>query len=148
MLISDLLRYKGSGVLTIAPDRPVTELLAQLEEHHVGGLVVTAGAAIVGIISERDIVRHLHRHPDATLTATVGELMTVAVITCRPDDTIDAVAATMTEMRVRHMPVVADGALAGDGTLAGIVTIGDVVAARIRSLEQERIQLENYITKG
>jgi CBS domain-containing protein len=142
MLISDLLRYKGSTVLTIGPERPVTDLLAQLEEHHVGGLVVTARDSIVGIISERDIVRHLHHHPRLTLTATVGELMTVAVITCTPDDTIDAVASTMTEMRVRHMPVVVDG------TLAGIVTIGDVVAARIRTLEQERIQLENYITQG
>jgi CBS domain-containing protein len=76
------------------------------------------------------------------LTARVGDLMTRTVITCAPTDSLDAIAATMTERRIRHMPVVSEG------ELVGIVTIGDVVAARIRTLEQERIQLQTYITQG
>jgi CBS domain-containing protein len=142
VLIADLLRHKGSAVVTIEPDRPITDLINRLAERHIGGLVVMEHDAIVGIVSERDVVRLLHRRGALALSATVRELMTAAVISCGPDDPIDEVASTMTEMRIRHMPVVADG------RLLGIVSIGDVVAARIRTLEQERIQLENYITQG
>jgi CBS domain-containing protein len=142
MLIADLLRHKGSAVVTIAPGEPVIELLARLDKHHIGGVVVTDGDAIVGIVSERDIVRRLHQYGVDVLAATVSELMTSAVISCAPTDSVDDVATTMTDRRIRHMPVVAAG------RLIGIVTIGDVVAARIRTLESDRVQLENYITRG
>jgi CBS domain-containing protein len=142
MLISDLLRHKGAAVVTIGPDQLLTDLVNRLAERHIGGLVVTENDSIVGIVSERDVVRCLHSRGELALSATIRELMTAAVITCEPDDSIDAVASTMTEMRIRHMPVV------HNGELLGIVSIGDVVAARIRTLEQERIQLENYITHG
>jgi CBS domain-containing protein len=142
MLISDLLRHKNPVVITIAPTQPVAELLHLLAGHHIGAVVVNEGDSIVGIISERDIVRRLARDGAAALTAAVADLMTTSVISCAPSDPVDAVATIMTERRIRHMPVLADG------RLAGIVTIGDVVAARLRSLEVERRQLEEYITQG
>jgi CBS domain-containing protein len=142
MLIADLLRHKGSNVVTIAPDGLVTDLLASLAEHKIGAVVVAQGDDIVGIVSERDIVRRLNDQGAAVLSATVADLMTTDVISCSPDDSIDDLGSSMTESRIRHMPVVAEG------KLVGIVTIGDVVAARIRQLEQDRGQLENYITRG
>jgi CBS domain-containing protein len=142
MLIADLLRHKGSTVVTIAPDGLVTDLLASLAEHRIGAVVVATGAEIVGIVSERDIVRRLHTEGAKVLTEKVSDLMTTEVISCSPSDSIDTIGSAMTEQRIRHMPVVEDG------ELVGIVTIGDVVAARIRQLEQDRGQLENYITRG
>jgi CBS domain-containing protein len=142
MQIADLLRHKGSAVVTTSPDELVTELLALLAENKIGAVVVVQNDQIVGIVSERDIVRRLHDQGADVLTAPVSALMTTAVISCAPSDSIDDIAALMTERRIRHMPVVSDG------RLAGIVTIGDVVAARIRQLELDRGQLENYITRG
>jgi CBS domain-containing protein len=142
MRIADLLHQKGSTVFTISASDSVTELLAQLAEKHVGALVVAEDDKIVGIVSERDIVRRLNQQGADVLNATVGDLMTTSVISCSPNDSIDSIAEAMTERRIRHMPVVSDG------KLTGIVSIGDVVAARIRQLEQDRGQLENYITHG
>jgi CBS domain-containing protein len=142
MLIADLLHQKGSTVFTISASDSVTGLLARLAEQHVGALVVAEDDKIVGIVSERDIVRRLNQQGADVLSAAVGDLMTTSVISCGPNDSIDSIAEAMTERRIRHMPVVSDG------KLAGIVSIGDVVAARIRQLEQDRGQLENYITHG
>lgn len=142
MVIADLLRHKGATVITIGAHELVPELLARLEEHHIGGLPVMDGDNLVGIISERDVVRRLGRDGASVLTSTVGDLMTSSVISASPADQMDEVAALMTEHRFRHLPVVADG------KLIGIVTIGDVVAARLRTLESERRQLEDYISRG
>ena len=142
MLISDLLRHKGPAVVTIAPAESVADLLRLLDEHHIGGVVVRDGDSIAGIISERDVVRRLGRDGAAILSAPVAELMTTPVISCAPSDLVDDIATIMTERRIRHMPVL------DAGQLAGIVTIGDVVAARLRTLETERRQLEEYITRG
>jgi CBS domain-containing protein len=142
MKISDILRYKGSSVVTINPSESVLVLLARLAEHNVGALVVAQGDEVVGIISERDIVRRLNERGAVILDAAVSELMTASVISCSPNDDVDSVAGSMTELRIRHMPVLSNG------KLAGIVTIGDVVAGRIRQLEQDRGQLERYITQG
>jgi CBS domain-containing protein len=140
MLISDILKFKGSDVVTIGPEASVAELLAGLAERNVGALVVTRGEAVVGIVSERDIVRQLNDRGNALLNGTVGDIMTTAVIACASDDPVEKVAAAMTDKRVRHLPVI-DG-----GRLAGIVTIGDVVLSRTRQLETDRHQLEQYIT--
>ena len=142
MLISDILRRKGSTVVTISSDAPVSEMLASLTEHNIGALVVVEGDRTVGIVSERDVVRGLHEVGAQVLEQPVSELMTTEVISCQPTDSVDQIGAEMTERRVRHMPVLAKG------ELAGIVTIGDVVAARIADLEQTRGQLESYITRG
>jgi CBS domain-containing protein len=142
MIISDLIRHKGSGVVTVGSATPMPELLHLLEEHHIGGVPVVDGDTLTGIISERDVVRSLASVGAAVLTSTVGDLMTRDVISCEPADDLDRVATMMTEHRFRHMPVVSNG------RLVGIVTIGDVVAARLRTLESERRQLEDYITRG
>lgn len=140
MKISDILRQKGTDVVTAPPDATVRELIAALAEHGIGALVVVADRRIAGIVSERDVVRRLHERGDTLLDTEVGAIMTSEVVTCAPDDDVDRVAETMTERRIRHMPVVA-----GDN-LAGLVSIGDVVKSRIRQLEVDRGQLEQYIT--
>lgn len=138
--ISDILRHKGFAVTTIAPDATVTELLAVLAEHGVGALVVVDGPAVVGIVSERDVVRQLHERGSALLATAIAEIMTAPVLSCTTHDSVDDIAATMTGRRIRHMPVI------DDGELVGIVSIGDVVLSRIGQLEQDRGQLEHYIT--
>lgn len=140
MKISDILRHKGATVHTIEPGRPVTELLAQLSEHKVGALIVADGTKVAGIVSERDVVRRLHERGAAVLDGRVSDIMTNVVQTCTSSDSVDSVAETMTESRIRHMPVI------DDGDLRGIVSIGDVVSIRIRQLEKEAGQLEQYIT--
>jgi CBS domain-containing protein len=142
MVIADLLKHKGSSVITIAPQESVTNLLASLAEHKVGALVVVDGDDLVGIVSERDIVGSLHERGADVLSLSVSDLMSTPVISCTPDDSVEQIAVLMTERRFRHMPVMRAGAL------AGIITIGDVVAARIRQLEKDRRQLESYITQG
>ena len=142
MRISDIIRHKGSDVATITPADSVRELLARLAEHNVGALVVVDGESVVGIISERDVVRRLHSDGDTVLSANVGSLMTSMVRSTTLNESIDSVAEAMTEQRIRHMPVLRDG------HLVGIVSIGDVVAARMRQLEADRGQLERYITQG
>lgn len=148
MKVSDILRHKaatgagtgGATVVTIAPGAALTELLAALAEYKIGALVVVDGDAAVGIASERDVVGHLNERGAALLDATVAEVMTSPVLSCSSHDVVESVAATMTERRVRHMPVI------DDGKLVGIVTIGDVVLSRTHQLEQDRRQLERYIT--
>jgi CBS domain-containing protein len=140
MKISDILRYKGSDVVTIAPDAPVTDVLTKLAEHNVGALVVVRGEDVVGIVSERDIVRRLNAAGAEMLDHLVDSIMTVSVLTTQPDASVDSVAQTMTEQRIRHLPVV------NNGRLAGVISVGDVVSSRIRQLEQDRGQLEHYIT--
>jgi CBS domain-containing protein len=113
---------------------------ARLEENNVGQLVVwAAGGSLDGIVSERDVVRRLHGEGAALLSRTVGDIMTVTVATCAPADTVEDLMRLMTERRIRHVPVVADG------QLVGLVSIGDVVKHRMDELEVERSQLESYI---
>jgi len=142
MRISDVLHAKGFAVVTVEPKTTITALLAQLAEHNVGAAVVLDGDRIAGIVSERDIVRQLHTRGHAMLELAVGEIMTRAVRTCAPEDTLDSVSLTMTELRARHLPVLVDG------RLAGIVSIGDVVKTHIAELEHDREQLTAYISQG
>ena len=148
MRVSDILGHKvaagaaagGATVVTIAPGAPLTELLAALAEYKIGALVVVDGDTAVGIASERDVVRRLNERGAALLDATVAEVMTSPLLSCSSHELVESVAATMTERRIRHMPVI------DDGKLVGIVTIGDVVLSRTRQLEEDRRQLEHYIT--
>jgi CBS domain-containing protein len=142
MRIADLLRHKGSTVATVSGATTVADLVAALAQHNVGALVVTEGDTIAGIVSERDVVRRLNSDGSGLLSLPVSEIMTTAVVTCAPTDTVDSLAATMTERRIRHMPVV------DDGQLVGIVSIGDVVKSRIEQLENDREQLQSYIAQG
>jgi CBS domain-containing protein len=140
MRIGDVLQAKPSReVVTIGPDAGVRELIAQLAEHNVGALIVSSdGATVDGIVSERDVVRHLHS--DGTvLNNTVGAIMTEVVETVDEDASLDELMKTMTERRIRHVPVV------HDGRLIGIISIGDVVKHKIDQLEFERDQLDSYV---
>ena len=140
MRIGDVLGAKPSQeVLTIAPDAGVRDLLAVLAEHNIGALIVsTDGSTVEGIVSERDVVRHLH-HDGTVINNTVGAIMTTEVETCERDVLLDDLMKVMTDRRIRHVPVV-DG-----GTLVGIVSIGDVVKHRIDQLQFERDQLDTYL---
>ncbi|WP_112135661.1 CBS domain-containing protein [Glycomyces dulcitolivorans] len=141
MRISDILRSKGSGVVTIRPEDSVRTLVAQLHEHNLGALVVSAdGSTVAGIVSERDVARGLHADP-GLLEAPVSQIMTSSVHTRVPEDSIADLMVLMTERRIRHVPVVTNS-----GALVGIVSIGDVVKSRIGQLEFEREQLEGYIS--
>ncbi|PVZ07711.1 CBS domain-containing protein [Actinomycetospora cinnamomea] len=141
MRIADLLARKGTDVLTVEPDAPVTSLLSVLAARNVGAAVVCEGDRLAGIVSERDVVRHLHHRGAALLTAPVREIMTTVVATCRASDDVQELSRTMTERRIRHVPVVDD-----EERLTGIVSIGDVVKSRIDQLEEHRSQLEAYIS--
>jgi CBS domain-containing protein len=141
MRIADLLTRKGSAVLTVPPDAPITELLSVLAARNVGAAVVVEGERLAGIVSERDVVRHLHDKGASLLAVPVSEIMTTLVATCRAEDDVQSISHTMTERRIRHIPVVDD-----EGKLAGIVSIGDVVKTRIDQLEEHRDQLEAYIS--
>jgi len=141
MKIADVLTRKAiAEVVTIAPTATVRDLLGVLAEHGIGACVVSGeGAAVAGIVSERDVVRRLHEN-DALLAAEVSSIMTAEVETCAPEATIDEIMGIMTTRRIRHMPVVS-----ADGDLVGIVSIGDLVKHRIDQLAFERDQLEAYV---
>ena len=143
MRIGDVLKAKPShDVVTISPDAGVRELVARLAEHNVGALIVSAdGATVDGIVSERDVVRHLH-HDGTDINNTVSAIMTAAVETGDEDTHLDDIMKVMTDRRVRHVPVV------HDGRLVGIISIGDVVKHRIDQLQFERDQLDRYVHRS
>jgi CBS domain-containing protein len=140
MLIVTVLRAKGDFVATIPPTATVRDLLGLLAEQRIGAAVVTSDDAIVGIVSERDVVRRLADDAGGLLDRQVAEIMTVDVVTCSKETSVEDLARTMTERRIRHVPVVD-----ADGALVGIVSIGDVVKSRISELEGERDDLVGYI---
>jgi CBS domain-containing protein len=142
MRISDVVRRKGDLVVTIPSDATVGDLLALLSEHKIGAVVVSDdGESVHGIVSERDIVRHLHSGGPAILDGPVRAIMTSEVQTCGPDSDLSELERRMTESRIRHVPVV------DDGKLVAIVSIGDVVKNHIDDLQAERDQLRDYITQ-
>jgi CBS domain-containing protein len=143
MRVTDVLRHKGDRVATMPGDGTVRELLALLATHGIGAVVVSGdGRRVDGIVSERDVVRRLHADGDRILDAAVATIMTTDVRTCSPEAMLDDLMPVMTEHRVRHIPVVVDG------RLAGIVSIGDVVKRRMAEVQAERDQLTDYITGG
>lgn len=139
MRIADVLRNKGNTVATVGPAVTVSELIGALAEYNVGALPVVDGDRLIGIVSERDVVRRLHAGGADLLSSVVADIMTTDVTTCAPGDDVESLAAVMTSGRFRHLPVVIDG------KLAGIVSIGDIVKARIDLLVSEREQLQSYI---
>ena len=141
MHVHNVLKVKGSAVATIAPEASLADATASLRDHGVGALVVSRdGRTIDGILSERDVVRALAAHGASTLEHQVSSAMSTSVTTCRGDDTVDHLMGMMTDRRIRHLPVVDD-----DGKLDGIISIGDVVKARVGQLETENNQLHDYI---
>jgi CBS domain-containing protein len=140
MRINDVIRRKGGDVVTVKPDDTVAKLLELLAEHKIGALVVSAdGASVDGIVSERDVVRQLHRRGPAVLDLPVDQIMTTTVETCDLDADTESLARKMTDRRIRHVPVV------HEGRLHGIVSIGDVVKQRLDELQTERDSLVGYL---
>ena len=140
MLVSQILKNKAQGVLTVPPGTSVREVVEILTNKRIGAVVVSAsGKDVKGIVSERDIVRELCRSGAVCLDETVEKLMTRAVLGCAPSDNTDSVLETMTSKRFRHMPVM-DGA-----EMVGFISIGDVVAARLSELQMEKDALTGMI---
>jgi len=141
MQVSVLLQRKGSEVVTVVPEAQVSAVAKTLAERRIGAVVVSRdGATIDGILSERDIVLAIAERGAPALREPVSSIMTRSVFTCEPDTTIDQLMETMTDQRVRHVPVLVSG------SLAGIVSIGDVVKDRISTLQSENDSLQSYIT--
>lgn len=141
MIVQDILSAKESKeVATTGPDRSVAEAARHLHQRRIGALVVVEGVdRICGILSERDIVRGLAQRGAEVLALAVSDLMTKSVLTCHPHDSLETLMATMTTNRVRHLPV------ERDNRLAGIITIGDVVKARLKEATQEMDQMREYV---
>lgn len=137
MRITDLLRRKGTDVVTLPPDATIADAVTLLRERGIGCiLVLRADAAIAGLVSERDIARNLGMVPPES---PVSDIMTSEVFTCAPETDVEELAALMTEQRVRHIPVVKDG------ELRGLVSIGDVVKGYLDQLRAERDHLVAYV---
>ena len=140
MLADQILERKGREVASIGREAPVREAVAALREANVGALIVFAdGVALAGIVSERDVVRHLAAVGPDLLDAPVSEIMQAVVHTCSGSDTVNDLMHRMTEHRIRHLPVV-DG-----DVVVGIISIGDVVKNRLNELETETTVLREYI---
>lgn len=141
MHVKLILRDKGATVQTVRPDATITAAVDLLKTKRIGVLVVSGdGKSVDGIISERDIVNGLADHGATLLDQQVNALMTRDVKTCSPEDTVNSVMELMTDRRIRHVPVVQDGGL------AGIISIGDAVKNRLHELEHEAEHLREYIS--
>lgn len=140
MYVSDILKEKAGDLVTTTPDETVATTVRLLSTKRIGAVIVCdAAGAIVGMLSERDIVRGLATHGESVLNGQVRKLMTVKVVTCEPTDTIAEVMKRMTEGRFRHLPVVEGDAL------KGMISIGDVVKHRLEESEQEARVLRDYV---
>ena len=140
MTVKEILSHKGSDVVTTDPSASVSEAIKLLAERRIGAVVVTgADRRMVGILSERDIVRALAERGPAALDAPIAEIMTRKVITCGSGETVCELMERMTTGKFRHVPVVEQG------RLAGIISIGDVVKSRVQEMERESAALQDYI---
>ena len=142
MRVDGVLRTKGTEVHSVAPGATLHEAAGLLTRHRVGALLVLEDGEVVGILSERDIVTCVAAHGADALTRSVCDAMSADVVSCAPTDTVEQLMGTMTERRIRHLPVV------HDGSLVGIVSIGDVVKRRLAEISDEAKALHDYITLG
>lgn len=142
MIVQEILKSKDGhdGVLSLKPDALVSRAAAIMSEQRIGAVVISvSGSTPDGILSERDIVRELGRAGSGCLDREVSVLMTANPVTCTPEDSGEMVLQTMTDRRFRHMPVMSDG------KMIGLISIGDVVKARLAELAMERDALEGMI---
>lgn len=143
MLVAQILKQKGDSVFTAAPQDTVAAAAALLHSRRVGAMVVLDDhGAIIGILSERDIVRIVAQHGAAGLSQPISDCMTADVILAKPTETTDTLLSRMTDRRIRHLPV------AKEGRLVGIVSIGDLVKHKISEIEAEANGLKAYIAAG
>ncbi len=140
MTVKAILEAKGHDVVTLGPNEKLSEAVRLLAEHRIGALVVANGdRKIVGIISERDIVRVLGKSGGGALDLIVRDVMTPKVNICNENHTVNEVMEIMTRGRFRHLPV------EKNGLLDGIISIGDVVKRRIEDVEREAEDIRSYI---
>ena len=140
MFVSDILKSKDSDVITTGPDETIGATARLMSGHRIGAVVVVDGdGAVIGIISERDVVRGMAAKGEEVLNTPVRSLMTADVVGCTTGDTIADIMKTMTDRRFRHMPVIEDG------VLKGMVSIGDVVKHRLEETEMEAQALRDYV---
>ncbi|MBO0711911.1 MAG: CBS domain-containing protein [Acetobacteraceae bacterium] len=140
MTVATILKHKGTHVVSVDPTVSIAEVTRVLSENRIGAvLVLDAAAQLLGIVSERDVVRSLASNGSHTLEMTAGQLMTRALKTVTPETTEVAAMTMMTAARVRHLPVVENG------VLSGLISIGDVVKARIMQQDQEVDSLKAYV---
>lgn len=137
MRVIDIIKTKGSEVVSLPPSTTIGDLVDVLQERRIGAVVVVDQGSLAGIVSERDVVRFARGA--LTLEDPLSTIMTTTVITCSPEDEARDLAEIMTRQRFRHLPVVEDG------DLVGIVSIGDIVKARLDELEAERDHLVGYV---
>jgi CBS domain-containing protein len=142
MLVSDILKTKGSSVVSLAANVRVRDAAAKMAQHGIGAVLVMNGPRVLGILSERDIVRRLADEGANILDATIDGVMTRAIISCAMADTVDQVMEAMTARRIRHLPVIENG------RIVGIVSIGDVVKSVIDDARHEAEDLKRYIAAG
>lgn len=143
MAVVHILKQKGSDVVTVKPTDTVQTIVDLLARHRIGAVVVVDPKGdIAGIVSERDVVRAMAGNASAVIGKTAADIMTSKVRTCSPGDTEADLMSLMTEHRIRHLPVVANG------RLAGMISIGDVVKHRIETMEREAEEMKSYIASA
>jgi CBS domain-containing protein len=148
MIIASILTVKGDEVVAVSPDDSVLSVARTLSQHRIGAaLVRDQGGTVLGIISERDIVRGMAGHGPGTSLVPAAQLMTREVVTVAPQTPVTEALALMTERRIRHLPVMETDAQGG-AKLAGLVSIGDLVKARIEEAEHEAQELRAYVVSG
>jgi len=142
MRVRDILNQKSGNIQSTTPGTAIIDAIHQLNEHNIGSLLVLEEGKVVGIMTERDVLHAAGRATEEWVNLTVGDIMTRDIISCEPEALVEGIMATMTENRIRHLPV-----LEGDN-LVGMVSIGDVVKARLKETEAEASQLKEYIRTG
>jgi len=142
MLVAEILKGKGQAVFTLSPETLLSEACAELDLKRVGALIVCEGDTVVGVLSERDIVRAISRDGVVALSRAASHYMTTEVIFAAPTETVSVLMERMTDRRVRHLPVLREH------QLAGVVSIGDVVKCQIAEARQEAESLRTYIAAG
>jgi CBS domain-containing protein len=142
MLVSEILKDKGGAVFAIAPNITVGEACAELDSRRVGALMVCDGDRVVGVFSERDVVKAVSATGASALTRPVSEFMSADVVFAKPTETVAILMGRMTDRRIRHLPVLRDS------RLIGVISIGDVVKCQIAEANHEAESLRTYIAAG
>ena len=142
MLVAEILKSKGGDVFSVAPDITLSDACAELDSRRVGALIVCDGEQVVGVISERDVVKAVAADGAAGLARPVSAYMTRDVIFAEPGETVAILMGRMTDRRIRHLPVLKDS------RLSGVISIGDVVKCQIAEATQEAESLRTYIAAG
>lgn len=143
MTVASILKQKPDRLISVKEGDSLSEIAGILTRENIGAVpVLDAKGEMIGIISERDIVRQIAREGASVLTRAVGAIMTTTVVCCAPEDSVESTMALMTQRRFRHLPV------RSAGRIIGMISIGDVVKRRVEDAEREAESLRDYIARG